>query len=194
VSAREVQFWDVTNGKLLREFRTDPLQVTSFAMAPGGKQFAAAGWHPWVGGKPGLAEVRILDVASGKTLRTLARPDRNLSSTHLAFSPDGRLLFSVGYSGIFRVEEIASGKELLQKKMPNDYVAGLAVSADGKHVAVASGRNSQKLFLWKWDEEEPRELQGSIRTTGLSSSPDGKRLAAVSEFPERLHVWDVLSR
>src|SRR5262249_19869113 len=56
------------------------------------------------------------------------------------------------------------------------------------------GRNSQKLFLWKWDEEEPRELQGSIRTTGLSFSPDGKLLAAVSEMPNRLHVWEVLSR
>src|SRR5262245_48421618 len=102
-SVQEVQFWDVTNGKRLREFRTDPLQVTSFAMAPGDTQFAAAGRHPWVSGKPGPAEIRIFDIASGKTLQTLPRPDRDFSSTHLAFSPDGKLLFSVGYSGLFRV-------------------------------------------------------------------------------------------
>src|SRR5439155_12765509 len=95
--------------------------------------------------------------------------------------------------GILRGQEVASGKEVLQKKLPRDYGAGLAVSVDGKHVAVASGPNSQKLFLWKWDEEEPRQL-AAARFTGLTFSPDGNLLAAISELPYRVHVWEVGSR
>lgn len=190
-----VQVWDAASGRLSRELRTEPLSMSGFALAADGKHFAVAGSHPWIGNMPGPSEVRIVDLSSGKVLRSLSRKNYlDVHECNLAFSPDGKHLFSLGDSGTLRVEEIASGKELLHKVFPRDG-GKLALSADGEHLAVASGVNTNKLFLWKWSNEEPRELQvPRYGAYWIRFSADGKLLAAVGYFTGDLRVWEVASR
>jgi WD40 repeat protein len=183
-----LQFWDVPSGKLVRELKC-PMEVGALAISPDSKKIAVAV------GQLGLAEIQILDVASGNPLHALKRDDpRDIFGGKLAFSPDGALLFSLAHAGKLRVEEIASGKQLAQTDFSKDYVGDMALSSDGTQAAVATGPNSQMLLLWKWREQEPLPLQQDLRVRSVRFSPDGKLLAALCEHPDRLRVWNVAER
>jgi WD40 repeat protein len=190
----KVQLWDAATGRLLREVATSPLLIRgSFALAPDGKRIAASGYHDSLGNQRPDGEIRVLDLASGKGLHSFARDNRDVSPSTLVFSPDGKLLFSLGGKGTLRVEEVASGKQLLQRQFPADS-PHLALSSDGQYLAVATGPNTHKLFLWKWQGEEPRPLElppyGASR---ISFAPSAKLLAAIGHADQGLRVWDVPS-
>jgi hypothetical protein len=65
----------------------------------------------------------------------------------LAATPDFKYLLSLGYLGTLRIEEMATGTEVLEQKFPRDNSAVLAVSPDGKTAAVWTGPNTRKLYL-----------------------------------------------
>jgi RNA polymerase sigma factor (sigma-70 family) len=189
-----VRFWDAATGRTLREIRTEPLSIRSFALSPDGKRFAVGGFLPNEGNRPTAGAVRVYDTAGGKMIRTFSRSGDDTDHCALAFTPDGKLLLSLGArSGKLRVEEIASGVELLRHSFPSDVVNYLALSRDGETLAVASGPNTRKLFVWRWQSgEEPRQLTVGERVgRDLSFSPDGKRLAECSDTDSTIRLWDV---
>lgn len=188
----DIQVWDFPSGRLRHEISTRPLCIRGFALSPDGKRMAVAGFYPSAGDMAGRSEVRVLDLPAGKVVKMFPRTEGDFFQ--LAFSPDSKLLFSLGSrEGALRVEEIASGKELAQKKFPSDYVNSMTVSRDGAYVALASGPNTRKLFLWKWRDQEPRQIAlPAHRIESVGFSADGKLLAAVEDFGS-LFVWEVAS-
>jgi WD40 repeat protein len=141
------------------------------------------------------AEVRVFDLISGK-VRTLPRKDpRN----RLAVSQDNKLLFSFASNGTFLVEELASGKTVLERKIGSAFNQ-IAVSPDGTYVAIApqgSPRHSDNLCLWKWRDERRdllRAFEFDYGQCDVSFSPDGKLLAAVGHYDGTICVWDVPGR
>jgi WD40 repeat protein len=187
------QIWDYPGGRLRHDLSTRPLYLRGFALAPDGKHVAVAGFYPPVGNMAGPSEIRVMELPGGNVVRTLARARGD--GFQLAFSPDNKLLFSLGSrDGVLSVDEIASGKQLAQRVFPRDVGDALAVSGDGAYVAVASGPNTRKLFLWKWREEEPREIAvPAHRVDRISFSPDGKLLVGVENFGSSLFGWEVPS-
>jgi RNA polymerase sigma factor (sigma-70 family) len=188
-----LRFWEAATGRLLRTVSTRPLSVRGFALSPDGKRAAVGGFLPDEGNQPTPGVVRVLDLVTGKEVRTFPRTDLDVDHCSLAFSPDGQLLLSLGDSGTFRVEEVATGAELLRQQFPRDLLPTLALSPDGQTAAVASGPNTRKLFLWKWQAgEEPRPLKvGDFVPRWLAFSPDGKLLASTSDREGTTRLWDV---
>jgi WD40 repeat protein len=186
----EIQVWDFPSGRPLYEVRTGALYVRGFAVAPDGKQFAVAGFYPPVGNVAGASEVQVRALPSGDLVKTFSR--KSGDHFELAFSPDSKLLFSSSSrEGFLRIEEISTGKELSQRKFPSDVLSSMALSNDGSYVALSSG--TRKLFLWKWQSEEPRQIETPGRPVdSVSLSPDGKLLAGVQQFGT-LFVWEVPS-
>src|SRR5262249_18989980 len=151
--------------------------------------------HPFIAPNvPNPSEIRIFALPSGKLVKTKDVHSGPKNRLELAFSPDGKLLFSLGGNGVLRVEDIVSGKEVLQRKLPIDY-ANLAVSADGKFLAISSAVYTSKLFLWQWQGKEPRELKvPEYGAYWISFSPDGKLLATIgSPQMQGVRVWEVPS-
>lgn len=193
MGSHAISFWEARTGRLLREIDTSPLTLgdRAYAVSRDAKRLAVGGslrddtWG-W------RTVVRAYDTASGKELRTFVREPRD--GVHaLALSHDGELLFSLGREGNLRIEEVATGAELLRQKVPGDIMASLALSPDGSTLAVACGPNSRKLLVWKWQtNKEPRELKTADRVgETLAFSPDGKLLAETSDYSPTVFLWDV---
>jgi RNA polymerase sigma factor (sigma-70 family) len=190
-----IRLWEVRTGQLLRTISTAPLSIRGFGLSPDGKRAAVGGFLPLEPNGTLPASARVFDVASGKEVRAFPRDDLDVDHCSFAFTPDGKLLLSLGDSGILRVEEVATGAELLRQQFPRDILAEIAVSSDGSTLAVASGPNTRRLYLWRWQEaEEPRQLPvGEFVARWVAFSPDGKLLAATSDREGTLRLWDVAS-
>jgi RNA polymerase sigma factor (sigma-70 family) len=194
-----IKLWDARTGRLLREIDTGHFTaggggMGGFALSRDGKRFAVSGF---VQGddKPGFrSAAAVFDLASGKAVRIIERSPRE--GTHgLTMSPDGKLLFTLDRNGSLRVEEVATGAELLNQKFPGDVMAHMTISPDGSMLALGSGPNTHKIFVWKWQTaEEPREIKSSWhRGREVAFSPDGKQLAECSDTETDVRVFDVAS-
>src|SRR5262249_55811927 len=76
---------------------------------------------------------------------------------------------------------------------PRDISGDLCLSSDGSTLAVATGPNARKVFVWEWRAgQEPREIPARPRGAySLAISPDGKALATGDDGQEGVRLWDV---
>ncbi len=190
-----IWFWEASTGRLRREIRTAPLSVRGFALAPDGKRIVISGFLPFEAGQPTRGAIHVLDVVSGQVVRAFARSGADTDHCALAITPDGQFLFSLGRNGIVRIEEIATGVEILRQLFPGDILADLVLSPDGTTLAVATGPNTRGVYLWKWQAgAEPRSLPtNGHRHRYLAFSPDGKVLAGTDDSDRGVRLWDVAS-
>lgn len=186
-----IHLWEARTGRLVRTIDTGRLSISQHCvLSHDRKRIAVSGSVRM--GDDWRAAIGVYDVASGKELRVFEREPRE--GVHaIALTPDGNLLLSLGRSGALQIEEVATGVELLRQQFPGDVVAYLAISADGSTLALGSGPNTHKLYLWKWQSgDEPREMQAPrYAGRGLAFSPDGKLLAESSETEPTIRLWDV---
>jgi WD40 repeat protein len=179
---RDLRVWDVTTGKLLRDFsqrvEEDRFELAQVAVvSPDGRLLATGGDGP----RP----VHLWDIATGKLLRELPLDGKRDGTYCIAFSRDGKNLARGhgDFDGKVTVWDVATGK--LIRKLP-DYnlrVASVALSPDAKTLAVAvSGRWSQlgdyRIDLWDLEAKDAKPR--SVPAPGVKwvqFSPDGTTLA-----------------
>jgi WD40 repeat protein len=190
---QDVKVFEVPSGKLLHDLRATAY-IRGFALSPRGKEFAVSVSLP---DEPGQNEIQVKALPSGEVIRKF--PHNTQGREQFVFSHDSQLLFSLSKSSserdsILRIEEISTGKELAQRRFPTtDESPGIALSQDSKYLAINFGVNARQLFLWKWQDDEPRQLEADLPGRGLDVirfSPDGKLLAGV-QFAGALYVWQV---
>jgi RNA polymerase sigma factor (sigma-70 family) len=108
---------------------------------------------------------------------------------HIAYTPDGRTLVTVGWDGVVRVWEADTGREL--RAIGGHDIRSLAVSPDGR--TLATGEYPSRLRLW--DLANARELRAFPETKtdfwGLAFSPDGRTVASWDANAKTTLLWDV---
>jgi RNA polymerase sigma factor (sigma-70 family) len=163
---------EVNSGKERFETQLDGL-IADAAISADGKTVAAAVAN---GGT-----VVLLDATTGKPLRRLEGP--NSSAGRLAFSPDGKLLFSCGHLPV--IWDLAANKVVGQiKGYYNSRCA--AFSPDGKR--VAAGGHDGVVIAEAPNCKELRRLPAWA--TSLAFSADGRTLL-VSGWNGDVSQWDV---
>jgi WD40 repeat protein len=132
--------------------------------------------------------ITFWDIASGREVRTFGR-DAAANDVHdIAFSPDGRLLVSVGTDSIVRLWGVADG-QLLNAMFHNNGLYGVAFSPDGRLVASASCDRTVKL----WEVASGRlmnTLRHADEVTSVVFSPDGALLAS-SGYDQKIYFWGI---
>ncbi len=137
----DIRVWDVRTGALQRV--VDDMTVATFDLAysPDGKYLATAGVD---------RVIYLWDTQSWKVVRKITGQPETIWP--IRFSPDGTMLVTGGFNerdSSVPVKVIlwafASGRQI-HSWTAEHAVSGLAVSPDGKRVAVADGTKGVKLF------------------------------------------------
>jgi WD40 repeat protein len=176
-----VRLWDLATGQQLRELTGHTDQVFGVAFAPKGALLASCGKD---------RSVRIWDVETGRELRTLTGHLAEVRQA--AFSPDGKTLISAGTHGTARLWDVTRGR-LMRRLVSTGSCGCLAVSDDGKTLALGSGKDIQ---LWNlatgW---RVATLSGHVgAVSSLAFHPDGQTLLSTAADKDSVvRVWDLAS-
>jgi WD40 repeat protein len=123
---KNVRLWDVDTGRLLHTLRGHPGGVGRLVFSPNGQTLATVG--------AGDNTVKVWDVATGRERLTLRG-----CGFSLAFSADSSLLVTGDRDRKVRLWDLDTGRERLALQYA-DGVTQVALTADGKTLAVGDGR------------------------------------------------------
>jgi WD40 repeat protein/serine/threonine protein kinase len=152
----EGRLWDVERGRLIRVLTgvgsvvvfspRDPLLATASHLTDG--------------------KIRLFDAETGDEKPAL--PGHEGAIGRLAFSPDGRVLFSTGVGGKGKLWEVETGREQAVFPFPQHAPVALLFAPDGHTLAVASSRSGVN----------PRAVTGEV---GLYGVPTGKLARTIAD-------------
>jgi WD40 repeat protein len=181
-----VKIWDAGTTRNPRDLLRLSAPTRSLAFSPDGRWLVTSSGHMTKGG-----EVKLWDLATGQERWTV--PDQVAWLTNAAFSPDGRSVVVRGYYGGVDIRNAEDGR----KRPSPSGLAGrdirrLAFSPDGRRLVTAGYASGDKLDVAIWDLTTGQRLRslgdwahtGSLG--GLVYSPDGRRVATISDEREAI--------
>jgi uncharacterized protein with WD repeat len=190
-----VNLWELSSGKLLRNFTGQAESMARIAFSPDGQLIASGGGNT----------ISVWNVGTGQELYTL-RVDSNWFNriNFVDFSPNSETLISGVISGTIKVWNVNTGKEIRTMNQAvwesvgtinmlssdSSSIFSMALSPDGQTVAFGSDKNTIK--LWNINTvQEIKTLTGHLGTvTAVAFSPDGKLLASGGR-DQIIKLWDV---
>jgi WD40 repeat protein/tetratricopeptide (TPR) repeat protein len=192
---KTLNLWDVATRQPLGRLPLDgSLWQQNFSFSPDGKVLALGGCSGGLSGHCRIGEIQLWDVA---TRRPLGEPLRGHASTVtvVAFSPDGKLLASIGIGRTIILWNLASRQPLATLFTAyTKYVTSVALSPDGKTMATGTAENA--IILWDLASRQPlgAPLTGhNSIVRSVAFSPNGTILASGSE-DHTIILWDLASR
>jgi RNA polymerase sigma factor (sigma-70 family) len=188
------KIWEVASGRELATLRDE--QGKPF------RPWASAAFTPDARGLIATdgGTIWLFDVASGRTVRQVAAPGRQISS--IALSPDGRFLAS-GVNHSVRLWHLPTGREIKQSMgheaktngAASNYVTA-AFSPDGRLLVSGSGADfyggDPSVRVWELASgQEVRRFNGHrAGVYAVAFFPDGHRIASASADATAM-VWDL---
>jgi WD40 repeat protein len=183
ITGFEARVWEIATGKTLGSAVTLQGVPGALSFSPDGKLLLAGTAAPAdAPGKPSRGEVRLWDVATGKTVfPPLVHP--NLIHA-VAFSPDGRTILTGCEDGQARFFSAITGELLEEPLWHEGNVRSVTFSPDGLQALTASAGGADYGRARLWDVVPRPSLQTLSLPKGpvgfLAFSSDGKRLAALA--------------
>ncbi len=166
-----IVYWDVAAGKEVRRLPKLPGVIHALAITHDGKTLAAGVW----------GKVLLWEVDAGKLISQIEV--KNDSIMQLLFTPDAKTL-AIRYQGdVFHLLDVAGDTKLRELKGHSGRVSSMDLSPDGKTLASGSWQDPN-VRLWDiaTGKEKLHFTTGGRDVLSVAFSPDGKRLAAISNL------------
>ncbi|HEY5911146.1 MAG TPA: protein kinase [Verrucomicrobiae bacterium] len=178
--------WSLCRGDSIATLRGHSGAVTCAVLAPDGKVLVTGSFDQ---------SVRIWDVATRRSMRTLTGFARPLQRNSVALSPDGNWL-AVADSIEIHVFETATWKKV--RTLPNPALPGyveslpIAFSPDGKTLSCNAETEIRRWNTTSWEPlaSWPTNLADEFGLV-LAYSPDGRHFATAKH--EGIAIWDTFS-
>lgn len=187
-AGKTIRLWNLeTDGKPLVIENAHGREVVSIAFTPDAKTLITSGFH-LERIEPGLrhavGQIRYWDAITGKQLRELQSEDSQLGYCSLALSKNGTILACMDNDSI-RIWDAKSGKLIRTIAEHQNFfwpsTHGLAISPDGKTLAVRARDGAARLFDVATGKSllEKSESHSDV-VLSVQYSPDGKTIATGS--------------
>jgi WD40 repeat protein len=167
----QVKLWNLATGK---EVRAIPASGSDVLFSPDGRTLLNSQRHSY--------DLRLLDVATGKVLRTLTG-HVNLPDG-FAFQPDGKTLVTGSWDRTIKLWNLATGKVIRTLTGHTNDVVDVALSPDGKTIISGSDDGTVRL----WDLATGNEIASLI----ASGDKDWLAVAADGLFDGSPDAWSQL--
>jgi WD40 repeat protein len=138
---------------------------------------------------------RLWETESGKLLAVLSEHRGDVES--IAFSADGKQVFSGSDDKTAQLSEIPSGKLLVTFKGHGGGVMSVAFSPNGRQ--VLSGSSDKTVRLWEMIGKDKRKKEPELfsrlsdEVTSMLFSPNGSRLLTSSSNRRTVRLWETES-
>jgi WD40 repeat protein len=166
----DVRLWDARTRALRCELDTNYLTTQTLAFAPDGKSLAIGGWD---------YQIRLIDVPACRALRVSAGHERAVQA--VAFSRDGRRVFSGGDDERLIAWDARTGARLRERELPSR-ASSIAASPDGKRLAIVLGGMWRVLVADAGTLADRAELEGGENEVVFGRevvlAADGRRVKA----------------
>jgi hypothetical protein len=140
-----VVLWDTKTAKLVRRFgKMIPGVWELFAFSPDGRTIATPGGQGMDGRMPIQPDIVLWETATGQERLHMAMKEGSVRQ--LAFSPDGRLLASVGKTETIHLWDTWTGEEIGRLTGHRGWMNSLSFAPDGK--ILASGGADSTVLIW----------------------------------------------
>jgi WD40 repeat protein len=182
-----VGLWDVRSRRNEVNF-VGPGPAYDLAFNRDGRELLASDFGPNSSG----VGARLWDRRSYKVITDLVASDSADPINTATFSPDGRLLAVSHASGLVRLADGHSGRQLALITLPGlrEAVGELSFSPDGRVLALASEDKTVRLVDVRTRRQIGDPLNVGSIVNNLAFSPDGRELAT-ADADHSLRVWDV---
>jgi len=162
--------WDIASGKEIGRHMLTTAPYWSGSLSPDGSIFA----RPEEDGK----SITLFDPATG---REIARARGSDYPASIDFSADGSLTTCCSKDGIVHIWDTATGKVRARFKALSTGIIRIALSPDGKRLALTGGADRA---IHVWDVAAGRELHSFVghrgRPLAIAFLKDSKEIATVS--------------
>lgn len=179
-----LRVWDVTQGKLVREWESDTTRAFPVAFTAGSNHLITLRF--------GDTTPQEWDLMTGQEVRSWLSSTELGPRSAMAFSPDSKWAFTLDADGSGRLRDLRMDRESILE-FDSRQVRQAAFSPDGRFLAVVSALGTGCL----WETASANRLaamHGFLQgMNSVAFSPDGHRIAIGGDGNEAIKLWDVES-